>query len=78
MAPDRPTPPPPSDVCRHHSGYSARLRDLEGRANEASKERKELVNGLNEIKVSIGRWMGLLGGALAVLQIAVAYALKSM
>jgi len=78
MAPEirRPTPPPPPDVCHHHSGYSARIHDLEGRAIAASGERREIVKELTELRVTMARWIGALGVSLAAVQIAVAFAVK--
>jgi len=78
MAPEirRPTPPPPPDVCHHHSGYSARIHDLEGRAIAASIERREIVKEITELRVTMSKWIGGLGVALAAVQIAVAFAVK--
>ena len=78
MAPEdrRPTPPPPPDVCHHHSGYSARVHELETQARGASAERKEIVKELTELRVTMARWIGALGVSLAVVQVAVAFAVK--
>ena len=72
----RPTPPPPSDVCLHHSGIYTRIRDLEGRASAASKERRDILDKVTDIRLNIAKHMGVMGAVLVGVQIALAVLLK--
>lgn len=64
----RPTPSP-MPPCFAHSGFKARLGELERDAEKAAKEREEMKRDIVAIKVTIAKWVGGSAALLAALQI---------